>query len=468
MTGFNELSNLLGLIGLCVVAILILHDIRNDVRRLISGRNIVLGGVIIWYLLEAVILPDEIRQTTQGVYDFGIFCVLISVFSFVIAYEARNQKLFNGFADRLAVLDSPAWMWRMFWAGFLIGAIPFLVLGKFDLTVFLEGVFDFQKRWTSTLTRGRYGGFRDALIELQMFHSAIVPVAAMIFLRRDSRGGRRFAAGLFLVWKSLIALNSGSRTSFLLVFLPIAGGVYFLLKDHQKKLALIVGVPVFAMIVYVWSAAVVVTRNSGEFDLDAAGRAQYVGFEMFRELLYITDNMGQTVHMEFGKTYLVQLVNPIPRFIWKGKPTGDAGILLARAKGEIDRKTGEVYLTRSPGLIGEMYWNFGLFGIMALSAFGGFVVRAWDNMRLRAPDSFAVWVIYCGGLAVLLMSGRSFSMPALYGILSIYALMVLYGLRPARRKKTAAAAPPLPPQPRRRRPAATGPTLAPTGEGGAR
>lgn len=428
MTGFADLSLMLGYIALAVLSGLVIADVQRDFRRLVSGRNVVLLSIIIWYLLEATLRPSHILEATQAEYDFGVFCVAMAALAFLITYHSRPFHWFDTFGRRLQVLDDRNWQWRLFVAGFLIGAAPILILGKFDLTLFLDGVFSFQKRWTARLERGRYGGWRDAFLELRMFHSAILPLATVILIRKDHRLGRRVVALVFLAWMALRALNSGTRAQIFTVGLPIAAGLYFQMSDQRKRVALAVGLPVLSAIALYWSAAVVMTRNSGEFSFDAAREADYVGFEMFQELLFITTNMDQRLEMQFGRTYFVQLVNPIPRFIWTDKPTGDAGILLARAYGAIDPETGDVTMTRSPGIIGEMYWNFGLIGILLLSAFGGVLVRAWDAMRERTPDSLVVFMVFSVGLAVLFLSGRSFSVPALYGLLSMYALMFLFGI----------------------------------------
>jgi uncharacterized membrane protein len=84
-----------------------------------------------------------------------------------------------------------------------------------------------------------------------------------------------------------------------------------------------------------------------------------------------------------------------------------------------------------------MYWNFGLLGIVVLSAFGGIVVKSWDNMRLAHRDSLIVFMVYVVGLAILFLSGRSFSMPVFYGLLGLYLLMVLLNIRASRRKVSA-------------------------------
>jgi|GEM_PF-1168636 len=444
MTGFAEVSTVLGQISLGILAIMILAHIQKDLRRVVTGRNVVLGSIMVWYLFEAVTITNandgEVVGLTQNEYDYGIFCVMLSAICFLIAYESRNLKVFDGFGTRLTVIDNLNWQWRIFATGFIIGSLPILILGKFDLTLFLDGVFEFQKRWSGRLTRGRYGGFRDAFLELRLFFQAILPIAIIIMLRKDSSFGQKAASGTFIMWMLLKAMNSGSRASFFGIALPVAGGIYFLLRDDLKKMAVLVGVPIMVIAGYYWSAAVVMTRNSGEFRFEAATEAKYVGFEMFRELLYITEQMGGTLDYEFGQTYLTQVVNPIPRFVWKNKPVSDAGLMLAIARGEVNKKTGEAFVTRSPGLIGEMYWNFGLFGIILLSAMGGFIVKSWDHMRLVHRHSFVVFMVHAGGLVILFLSGRSFSMRALYGLIAIYLLMVFFGLG-APKKQTVSASP---------------------------
>ena len=176
----------------------------------------------------------------------------------------------------------------------------------------------------------------------------------------------------------------------------------------------------------------VVSRTKGEFEWDAANRAEYAGNEMFRELLFLTTRVPSQIDYLWGMSYYTQLVNPIPRFLWPDKPKADAGLLLAIAGGEVDARTGEAYLTRSPGLIGEMYWNFGVIGILALSAFGGWLVRSWDEMRCQADDHAFTFFVYCAGLAALFLFGRSFNLHTLFGLLSLSLLLFL--LVPARQR----------------------------------
>ena len=94
---------------------------------------------------------------------------------------------------------------------------------------------------------------------------------------------------------------------------------------------------------------------------------------------------------------------------------------MAQMCGEVDAN-GEAYLTRSPGIIGEMYLNFGFVGIIALSFFGGWLVKGWDLIRERYSNSLVCLMYYSAGLAVLFIMGRSFTMGMFYGLLSFAVL----------------------------------------------
>ena len=121
MTGFAEISTVLGQVALVVVAVIILAHIQKDLRRVVTGRNVVLASIIMWYLLEAVTITSatdgEVVGLTQNEYDYGLLCVMLSAISFLIAYEYRNLKIFDSFGHRLTVIDDLNWQWRIFATG---------------------------------------------------------------------------------------------------------------------------------------------------------------------------------------------------------------------------------------------------------------------------------------------------------------------------------------------------------------
>ena len=171
-----------------------------------------------------------------------------------------------------------------------------------------------------------------------------------------------------------------------------------------------------------------VSRNKGDFEWEKAADARYIVFEMFRELLFILNVVPRLADHQYGYTYYVQIVNPIPRFLWPNKPVGDAGLQLAKMQGGLSADE-EASLTISPGLLGEMYWNFNFPGIIVLSAFAGYLAKSWDRVRPMAAQSILAFTVFAAGLAIIFMFGRSINMNTLYGLLALFGLLVLLGRR---------------------------------------
>ena len=423
MAETHSLMNISAIVATIGLVVCLSLDLRKGINRILRGRCAVLVAVFVWFLLEALLVPDELRRYSQFEYDFGVFCVVISVAVFLFSYEQFQTNLFGAFARRLPTVGQPQVLWILVVGGMTIGVGSLLVYSGFDFGVLLEGL-GAKKRWTG-VGRGRYGSWGTIIYELQMFQTAVVPLAvALVFTSRASQG-RRIIAGGFLIWFSLRALFSGTRSSMIPIILSIGAAIYWHSTPATRKKLVYAGLPLAVLGGLFWSAIMVAGRNDGEFNTAEAAKVKYVGYEMFRELLFVTRGTNDNLPLQYGMTYFTQLVNPIPRAIWKGKPVADAGLILARAYGAVD-KNGEPTMTNSPGFIGEAYLNFGFFGMLIVPLVAGIVVRAWDDIFPIAARSLPGFLVYAGGIAIIFVSGRSFNMSAFYGLLSLFVLMVMF------------------------------------------
>jgi oligosaccharide repeat unit polymerase len=87
-----------------------------------------------------------------------------------------------------------------------------------------------------------------------------------------------------------------------------------------------------------------------------------------------------------GETYLAAVVAAIPRSMWEGKPRG-GGSFYAQLFFGSSREGLSIPL--SPTV--EMYWNFGLFGVVILSMLYGKLIRvAYQLFARRYPNPFAI------------------------------------------------------------------------------
>ncbi len=110
---------------------------------------------------------------------------------------------------------------------------------------------------------------------------------------------------------------------------------------------------------------------------------KHAGLNMFEELAWanklIEDGRYQ---MNTGARYFAELVNPIPRVLWLGKPL--IGIDYAIARGQKFEgsagKEGGVGATISTGMIGQGVVNFGpFFGVLAAA----FLMALWVAILAR-------------------------------------------------------------------------------------
>jgi oligosaccharide repeat unit polymerase len=422
-----SLSTLTTVGATALLAITLLADIRHDIRRIISGRNVVLLGIFSWFLLEALTLSPEVHQYSQSQYDFGIFCIVLSIGGFLAGYHAtRGCGFFEPIAARVRTLDDPRVLWRLVVLCAVIGFAPILYFSGLQLMDLLHGILGMRDTWGGLISRGRYGGFREAMLQLENLVTGVAPFAVILLLNPRSTAFQRLVCAIVPAWTLLRAFGGGTRSALLMAILPVAAVLYFRSSPAVQRRIIVAGLCATPL-VYALMAAIVGSRNTGEFSWESRQKVTYVGNEMFQELLYITSKVPDPVPYQMGQSYLVQLCAPIPRFLWPDKPSLDTGILMAELRGEVDKRSGQAFYTRSPGLLGEMYLNFGLPGLVLLNLLGGWLVRGWDRIGVRYAFSLPTMVFYLAGLAALYFLGRSFSMQTLYPLGFFVAAVYILG-----------------------------------------
>lgn len=412
---------------LVVLALLLGWWCRTDIRRLVSGMASFLALLIAWYAAEFAFFPPALQQYSSGDIGYAELCLGISLAGFLVGYFLRRSPpAFPSATGRaLSSTAEENRLWAVFLTSALVGLLPLLWIAEGNLLAILQDAFLPRKRWSSVFQRARYGDLRDALLELQMFLRASMIVAcAILFSPRPSQSwGRRAACLTIVVYCIARALNDGSRIAAIEIMLPIAAAIYWVCPGHWKTRLLWLGGPFVSAVAILWAVATCVGRDEGQFSWESVTKAHYTGFEMSRELLFLTTHVPDESPYLWGRTYWVQIVNPIPRFAWTEKPREDAGLRLARLQGQL--VDGEPKLTVAPGLIGEMYWNFGLPGVGILSGLLGWLVRWWDDWGAANSDRLIGFLIYTSGLGIIFVSGRSLNASHFYGLIALTIAMSL-------------------------------------------
>jgi oligosaccharide repeat unit polymerase len=145
---------------------------------------------------------------------------------------------------------------------------------------------------------------------------------------------------------------------------------------------------------------------------------------------YITDAIPGKMHYEFGKTLFLWLVAPVPRAIWTEKPTIAAGDIIGKAIYTNDPAAGAVGGV-PPGLVVELFWNFGILGIpigmFLLGLFLKIVYRSFKDQLSTNKNAVLVYVSLVVPFAfTLLGSNASGTMISLIKSISIVWLALLF------------------------------------------
>jgi hypothetical protein len=157
-------------------------------------------------------------------------------------------------------------------------------------------------------------------------------------------------------------------------------------------------------------------KTGGTQDAQVKSR-KHGGFNMFEELGYINyyTDIG-TYKPNWGERYFAELVNPIPRVIWPGKPLIGVDYAIARgmAYGSVDAKSGGVACTVSTGMIGQGVVNFGrILGPIAAAILMAIWVAVLARQDLKGHD-LGHLLLYAIGLVLTYNMGRDITLLVIY------------------------------------------------------
>jgi hypothetical protein len=286
------------------------------------------------------------------------------------------------------------------------------------------------------------GGFSFIYNALGYIHVLICAMFGVIAVM--ARGPVRWVAiGMVLLsWPYF--LFDRTRNRMLALLLP-SSGAFFLLGRSKVWVKIAVGVALFLGVV-AWFTKVAEYRtkydltsflesNTDEEDEDAPARRKMgrEGQDMLKELCWINTFIESGRYRPtMGGRYFAEIVNPIPRSIWPGKPMVGIDYAIARGFGG-SRGGAGVFASVSTGMIGQGCVNFGrFFGVIAaallFALWAGFLARLW--CQSDSPFRLSLFLI---GLGLTLNTGRDLTLlvlfPFLFGYLGILFYEKLLGGR---------------------------------------
>jgi hypothetical protein len=322
------------------------------------------------------------------------------------------------FQSRLEIL-----FWGAFTLWLILAAIAATKLGDQIIYYFFPYLGYKADPWG----RGRVGEGFDAVWSLAGYVQVFVATVFGLFvvLARNSRMRWLAIAGCALLWPYYIF--DRTRNIMLAVVVPaILAWVFVRLRSKWLVKAIVLAAS-FALI-SIWFSFVIANRSrtsivaatlgEGTDIEEASADAHHRGLNMFEELCWINTFLEDGSYKpNWGQRYFAELVNPIPRSLWPGKPM--IGIDYSAARGQnVSRGSSAdasgVIATISTGMIGQGVVNFGR---VLGPAFAALLMSLWAALLARLDLHGAETghiALYALGMILTFNLGRDITLITLY------------------------------------------------------
>ena len=330
------------------------------------------------------------------------------------AFQRQLQKLFQGCA--------------LVWA--VLALIAIILLRERALHFF----FPFFGEKTSPWTHGRIGrGFDSLSIVAIHVHHLIAATFGVIAALSTNYRTRMLALVCCLTsWPYFIL----DRTRYLILMLVVPGVLcWVLLSLRGGILNKIAVLAIFFLLTNAWMAFIIENRSDSSivgalkekgFNFKQKEEVRHEGLNMYEELCWVNTFLQQgSYNCNWGYRYFTELVNPIPRVLWPGKPLVGLDYALARGQGgDDDEDSGGVWATISTGVIGQGVVNF---GTLIGPAFAALLMSFWVVILTRLDlqvHEFGRLPLYGLGLALTINLGRDLTLMTLYPF--IFGVMLVW------------------------------------------
>jgi hypothetical protein len=416
---------------------------------------VVLATVGAWYFLD-VLYNDYAQYQLQlglDILDSAWWQVILFILSFCIfapfMHRWFNKRMLHERSHILRLslvggLENAYFQakitaaFRILTAAWLIIMVLALFKTNFD---FLGMLAPFVQGKAQPWGRGRIGAGFDAFLSLASYlHIMLVAGFGVIVALSKEVRTRAAACVLFLLSAPWFFLDRTRNVMLAIalpgllawVFLRVKGGLFF-------RIGILV---VFFVLVDGWMRFVIQTRSGSDIALAfqqvglggvtervRTQKSKHEGLNMFEELGWTNYLiLNKQYEPNWGARYFAELVNPIPRVLWPGKPM--IGIDYAIARGQkwegASAKEGGVGATISTGMIGQGVVNFGpFFGILAAAL----LMATWAAILARQDlkgEKTGRLLLYMVGMVLTFNLGRDITLITLYPFLFGFIMLVVF------------------------------------------
>ena len=420
-------------------------SVKNARRGIGIPAFAVLATIAVWYMGD--VLYNDYPNTHMQLFTAAVLTqawwqviVFLVVFLGLTprCHNAINRRYLGRVSQALNLfnhgVNNPRFqsgLTTLFYAGLIVW-IPLLVFAylNFKLNFFYYLFPYLGKHPGPWAVNGFASSGMDTLLAmanyLQLMVGALFGVVAALSTSPLVRGLAMVGVGL--IWPYYIF--DRTRKFILLVVLPgVLAWVFLRLRGGILKKAVILAA--LFLLINAWFGFIIGHRADLEiteavkeegFNFSKASEEKHQGLNMFEELSWITTfTTDGSFAPKWGQNYFANLVNPIPRVLWPGKPTIGIDYALARGQGGSDERAG-VYSTLSNGVIGQGVVNFGLYLGPLFAAILASLWACWLARLDLDGQKIGFLPLYGLGLILTFNMGRDITFLELYPFLFGYVI----------------------------------------------
>ena len=433
---------------LCCMAAVVL-GIRAWMGRT-EGWGIPMGVVVAtasaWHIGDALYNNYAEYIQTQGVESLtnAWWEVLLFFIAFGVLVPVMNRKI-NGDLEphsqifqmmRNLTIDTDQFqnqvslITKLLIGPWIILMILALIRTDFD---FIGMFFPYLGMKANPWGRGRLGGGIDAIYALATYVQILLTALFGVAFALSKRKSTMTQAGIIYFLSAPFFIFDRTRNAMLAILLP--GFMAFItLRMRGGMIMRLVVVVVSFFMIDAWFKFVLEHRGRGEniaraFEAEKSKKesddgngavkkeSKHLGFNMFEELGYINYFIANgTYKVNWGERYFAEVVNPIPRVLWPGKPLIGIDYAIARgmAYGNQNASSGGVAASISTGMIGQGVVNFGrVLGPIAAALLMAIWVAVLARQDLMGND-IGHLLLYAIGLVLTFNMGRDITLLVIY------------------------------------------------------
>lgn len=434
------------LILLALLTGLAAHNVRNGLGLPLLALNFT---VFFWYVGDVLYNPyDEIHlvlfdDTTLAIGWLQVSGFLVFTYSFAFSfyrsylYEESLLYLLheNGcfYSEVQDLVETFHRICLILWA--LLVTMAILALGH-KIIYFLVPYLGVR---VAPFSRPQIGGGFSAIYSLAQYtHILVASGFGMVAaLATNNRIRMQAIALCILIWPYFLLART--RNTMLIVVLPALLSFIFIRLRTSNSKRLIFLLLAFLLVNF-WFSFVLATRSQGQsvyrqvFNSNSSRtvtieQTRHLGLNMYEELSWLNRMISDGSFLpNLGRRYFAELVNPVPRAIWKSKPTIGLDYAIARGQSEKDSR-GTVTATISTGMIGGGINNFGrILGPVAAGLLMSFWLLFLAKMDINRNSFIRAPLVLCGLVATFNL-GRDITLLSMYPVLFGWLAIVFYERR---------------------------------------